>query len=75
MVSYEFLFQYLFLNALCKSRLCFQYEIQEIEIFNGLPELEAATGGVLLRQVLFKFSQNLQENTCASVSFLRVQLY
>ena len=74
MVSYEFLFQYLVLNALCKS-LCFQYEIQKMEIFNGLPELEAATGGVLLRKVFLKFSQNSQENTCASVSFLRVQLY
>ena len=31
---------------------------------------EVATGGVLLKKVFLKISQNSQENTCASVSFL-----
>ena len=31
---------------------------------------EAATGGVLLKKVLLKFSQNSQENTRVGVSFL-----
>ena len=33
-------------------------------------QIEAATGGVLQEIVLLKISQNSQENTCASVSFL-----
>ena len=31
--------------------------------------LEAATGGVLLKKVFLKISQNLHENTCTTVSF------
>ena len=31
---------------------------------------EAATRGVLLKKVILEISQNLQENTCARVSFL-----
>ena len=31
---------------------------------------EAATGGVLWENMFLEISQNLQENTCASVGFL-----
>ena len=33
-------------------------------------QLEAATGGVLLKKVFLKISQNSYENTCARLSFL-----
>ena len=39
------------------------------------PSIVAATGGVLQEKVFLEVSQNLQENTCARVSFLiRLQL-
>ena len=36
----------------------------------GFSVLEAATRGVLQKKVFLEISQNLQENTCAKVSFL-----
>ena len=38
--------------------------------FKELTPTEAATGGVLLKKLFLKISQNSQENTCARVSFL-----
>ena len=40
----------------------------EIKFEGKLPE--ATTRGVLQKKVFLKISQNLQENTCARVSFL-----
>ena len=35
---------------------------------------EAATRGVLLKKVFLEISQNSQENTCARVSFLHINV-
>ena len=37
--------------------------------------LEATTGGVLLKNIFLKISQNSHENTCAEVSFFKRTLY
>ena len=45
----------------------------DLELFDGYVAMvvsEAATGGVLLKKMFLKISQNSKENTCASVSFL-----
>ena len=53
----------------------------EVETNVNRRESETATGGILLKKVSLKISQNSQENTCARVSFLiklhalRMQLY
>ena len=39
------------------------------------PYSEAVTRGVLCKKVFLKVSQNLQENTCARVSFLKKRLW
>ena len=36
--------------------------------------MEAANGGIRSKKLSLKMSQNLQENTCARVSFLRKRL-
>ena len=38
------------------------------------PNSEAVTRGVLCKKMFLKLSQNLQENTCARVSFLKKRL-
>ena len=40
------------------------------QLLQSYPFSEAATGGVLQKKVFLEISQNSQENTCASVSFL-----
>ena len=54
-------------DSLALSKKC-------ILVFIRLPEIipfyvEADTGGVLQEKVFLEISQNLQENTCARVSF------
>ena len=52
------------------SNLCKKNCLQCYRLYNFFHLSEAATGGVLLEKVFLEISQNSQENTCGTVSFL-----
>ena len=53
-------------NTFCPDKITISLE----KLIWSLEGTEAATRGVLQEMVFLKISQNLQENTCARVSFL-----